>query len=142
MGRERIVLTSPEETVRFGAQFAARLFPNAILALQGDLGAGKTTFVQGLLDGFNIRDRAQSPTFTYLHVYAHPIYHFDLYRLKSQTDFHNLGFDEFLTAGGISVIEWPDRIGSLLPPDAFLIRLSHHNGNRIAEITTWGNRGV
>lgn len=140
MGRERIILADSEETIRFGAEFASKLSANSILALQGDLGAGKTTFVQGLLNGFNISDTAQSPTFTYLHIYGSAVYHFDLYRLKSDLDFHLLGFDEFLMAGGISVIEWPDRIGSILPPETCLIRLSHYEQKRIAEITTWGQR--
>lgn len=141
MGRERIILTSPEETIQFGCKLASNLSANSILALQGDLGAGKTTLVQGLLNGFNIQDTAQSPTFTYLQIYKN-IYHFDLYRLTSEQDFLLLGFDEFLFAGGIAVIEWPERIASLLPPDACLIRLSHHEQNRIAEITTWGQRAI
>ncbi len=142
MGRERIILTGPEETISFGAQFASKLAFNSILALQGDLGAGKTTFVQGLLNGLNIRDLAQSPTFTYLQIYERAVYHFDLYRLKSERDFLLLGFDEFLFAGGIAVIEWPERIESLLPPDTCLIRLSHHEQNRMAEITTWSKRAI
>ncbi len=136
MGRKRIILTGSEETISFGAQFTS----HRILALQGDLGAGKTTFVQGLLNGLNIRDTAQSPTFTYLQIYENSLYHFDLYRLQSERDFLLLGFDEFLNAGKITVIEWPERIASLLPPDTCLIRLSHHQQNRIAEITTWGER--
>ena len=140
MGRERIILTGPEETIYFGAQFAPKLMTNSILALQGDLGAGKTTFVQGLLNGFKIQDVAQSPTFTYLQIYGNSLYHFDLYRLPSERDFLLLGFDEFFFAGGITVIEWPERIQSLLPPQTVLIRFFHHEQNRIAEITTWEER--
>jgi len=141
MGRERIVLASSEETLRLGAQFACKLPNRSILALQGDLGAGKTTFVQGLLNGFAVADTAQSPTFTYLQIYEGPIYHFDLYRLSSEKDFLHLGLDEFLSSDGIAIIEWPDRIASLLPSNTPLIRLSHHKHMRIAEITTWEQRG-
>lgn len=142
MGRERIILTGSEETIRFGTQFASKLARPSILALQGDLGAGKTTFVQGLLTALNIQDLAQSPTFTYLQIYQESLYHFDLYRLKSEREFLLLGFDEFLFTSGIAVIEWPERIESLLPPDTCLIRLSHHEQNRIAEISTWGERAI
>jgi tRNA threonylcarbamoyladenosine biosynthesis protein TsaE len=142
MGRERIILTGREETIHFGAHFASKLSANSVLALQGDLGAGKTTFVQGLLNGLTIKDIAQSPTFTYLQIYEGSIYHFDLYRLKTERDFLLLGFDEFLFAGGITVIEWPERIPSLLPPETPLIHLWHHEQNRLAEITTWGQRAI
>lgn len=139
MGRERIILKSREETLAFGAQFALKLKEPSLLALQGDLGSGKTTFVQGLLNGLNIRDIAQSPTFTYLQIYEERLYHFDLYRLVSEKDFLHLGFDEFLSER-LAVIEWPEKIASLLPPETTLIKLFHHEHHRIAEITTWGHR--
>lgn len=131
MGRERVTefLASPEETILFGKRFASKLVANDIVALHGDLGAGKTTFVQGLLQGLNVSDVAQSPTFTYLQVYGN-VYHFDLYRLKEERDFILLGFEEFFDAGGIVVIEWPERIPSLLPPKAYRIELQHHTAGR------------
>jgi tRNA threonylcarbamoyladenosine biosynthesis protein TsaE len=137
----RIVLGSAEETLAFGSAYAAELKVNQILVLRGDLGAGKTTFVQGLLNGLGIPDTAQSPTFTYLQIYqgALPIYHFDLYRLKNESDFVFLGFEEFLYAGGIAVIEWPDIISSLIPKDAHLIELEHATTGRVANIGSWGN---
>lgn len=130
-----IVLSTPDDTMDLGRQFASKLKQNQVLALRGDLGAGKTTFVQGLLKGLNISDEAQSPTFTYLQIYQGPttVYHFDLYRLKNERDFVLLGFEEFLTAGGIVVIEWPERIESILPKEAVQITLLHEpSGGRIA----------
>ncbi|MDE3045099.1 MAG: tRNA (adenosine(37)-N6)-threonylcarbamoyltransferase complex ATPase subunit type 1 TsaE [Verrucomicrobiota bacterium] len=126
MGRERVekLLVSHEETLIFGAEIASRLKPNSILALHGDLGAGKTTFVQGLLRGLHIDDIAQSPTFTYLQMYP-GVYHFDLYRLKEERDFVALGFEEFFEAGGIAAIEWPERIPSILPHHTYHIYFSH-----------------
>jgi len=90
-------LTSSEDTVLFGKQFAARVKAPAVVALRGELGAGKTTFVQGFLQGLGIQDTAQSPTFTYLQIYGNQVYHFDLYRLTSEQQFISLGFEEFCT---------------------------------------------
>ena len=145
MGRERVVtfLSTAEDTQLFGYELTRKNPPtNRILALQGDLGAGKTTFVQGLARGLGIADVVQSPTFTYLQVYEGPIplYHFDLYRLQNERDFILLGFEEYFDAGGIVVIEWPERIATLIPPTAQLITLSHAEGGRTAHLKTWGER--
>lgn len=89
-----------------------------ILALSGDLGAGKTTFVQGLVRGLGgMESQVQSPTFVYLNEYIArlPVYHFDLYRLRTAQDFFSMGFDEYFEKKGLVVIEWPERIGPLLP---------------------------
>lgn len=148
MGRERIrVLATPDETLLFGAecatQVALKWSCGGILALQGDLGTGKTTFVQGFLQGLGIQDIAQSPTFTYLQIYegSSPIYHFDLYRLKTERDFILLGFEELLHAECISIIEWPERIFSLIPKNAMLIDIAHKApSGRTITIRTWGDR--
>lgn len=133
MGK-RLIATS-EEMVQFGEEVGMTMSPNGILALSGELGAGKTTFVQGLLKGLGSDDMAQSPTFTYLQIYEGkvPVYHFDLYRLKSSEEFIALGFEEFLSAGGVTVIEWPERITSLIP-EAKWITLEHCNEGRMYEI--------
>jgi tRNA threonylcarbamoyl adenosine modification protein YjeE len=147
MGRQRIsgpfFLSSAEETLRFGAQFATQIQPNQILALRGDLGAGKTTFMQGLLAGLKIADRAQSPTFTLLQSYEgpFPVHHFDLYRIESSAEFCRLGFEEFLQNGGFAAIEWPEKIESLIPPDAWLIDLTYSLPyGRSATVKTWKER--
>lgn len=138
MGRHRIIsLPSAEETLLFGARFASSLLPGQIVALKGDLGAGKTTFVQGLLQGLHIQDTATSPTFTLLQTYAEKIHHFDLYRIASAAEFTRLGFDEFLGGNGIALIEWPERIAPLLPPDAWLIEFFYHPTGRTACIKRW-----
>lgn len=122
------LLESPDETRAFAERLAPTLPPNTLVALYGDLGAGKTTFVQGLFRGLGgDPEMASSPTFTYMNLYPSktPLYHFDLYRLRSSDDFLGMGFDETFTAGGIVAIEWPERISSLLPPAHLEIRLSH-----------------
>jgi tRNA threonylcarbamoyladenosine biosynthesis protein TsaE len=143
MGRERVKkLYTAEDTQLFGYEFSRELHANSILALQGDLGAGKTTFVQGFAKGLGISDLVQSPTFTYLQAYegSPSLIHFDLYRLQQQNDFLLLGFEEYFDAGGIVIIEWPERIASLIPPTAQLITLSHDTEGRTAHIQNWGQR--
>jgi tRNA threonylcarbamoyladenosine biosynthesis protein TsaE len=125
MGRERIKLIGAEDTRRFAAEFTKNLKTPCTLALFGDLGAGKTTFMQGLVRGLKGQEEiVQSPTFIYLHIYpTHPmVHHFDLYRLRSADDFLALGFDEYFDRG-ITAIEWPERIENLLPKNAIRIYL-------------------
>jgi tRNA threonylcarbamoyladenosine biosynthesis protein TsaE len=127
MGRNRrIVTSSAEETLRLGAALGASLPPNSVLCLFGELGAGKTTFVKGIVQGAaGIQaNHVVSPTFVYLNVYEH-IYHFDLYRLHDCDEFLSLGFEEYFFAGGICCIEWSERITPILPKGAVHVTLSH-----------------
>lgn len=131
MGRVRLTgtlhLASPEETFLFGRSVGQTLPSHTVLALYGDLGAGKTTFVQGLAAGLGIEEPITSPTFVILNVYEGkvPLYHFDLYRLKGTADFITQGFEEYLTKDGICVLEWPERIDSLLPPQTLSLHLEY-----------------
>jgi tRNA threonylcarbamoyladenosine biosynthesis protein TsaE len=142
MGRERIkgsfVLNSAEETLLFGARFASFLQPGDTLALIGDLGSGKTTFMKGLLKGLRVEDTAQSPTFTLLQSYAgpFPIHHFDLYRIKNEREFLSLGFDEFLSGSGVTAIEWAERIESILPENSLTLKFTYGpSGGRTVVVT-------
>jgi tRNA threonylcarbamoyladenosine biosynthesis protein TsaE len=111
---------SSEETRKVGAEIAKHLKAGDVLCLTGDLGAGKTTLTKGIAEELLAihPDEITSPTFTYLHIYEGPttLYHFDLYRLPSQETFLQSGFAEFLDAGGICCIEWPDKLPRGLPP--------------------------
>lgn len=130
----RYSFASHDETIAFGKEMATFLSSNAILALSGDLGAGKTTFVQGLALGLGIEEPVTSPTFVLLNNYQDRLFHFDLYRLKNPSDFTSLGFEEYFQKGGICAIEWPDRISSLLPPETIYIDFSYIGKERIAEV--------
>lgn len=129
----KLHLASSDDTLAFGQKMARELSPSAILALSGDLGAGKTTFVQGLARELGIADPIQSPTFVLLNIYK-GLYHFDLYRLKTSTDFTSLGFEEYFHKQGICAIEWPDRIAHILPPETIYIDFSYDGSGRLAAV--------
>lgn len=126
-------LKSAEETIEFGAWIATSIRMGTILALRGNLGAGKTTFVQGLAKGLGIIEPIQSPTFVLLNLYE-GLAHFDLYRLKNGNDFKNLGFEEYF-GKVICAIEWPERIADLLPNETVQIEFEYEEGGRIARIS-------
>lgn len=132
----RIRLENAEATIALGQKMADQLRSGAILALSGELGAGKTTFVQGLAQGLGLKEPIQSPTFVLLNNYEERLFHFDLYRLKNPTDFTGLGFEEYFHKKGICAIEWPERIAALLPPATIHIHFSYEGEGRIAEITS------
>ena len=117
---------SVAETIAFAREWARTLRPNDIVALVGDLGAGKTHFVKGLLQGLESAEEATSPTFTLVHEYRRgrlPLFHFDFYRLKERSEVDKIGFDEYLEEGGITVIEWADRFPQALPARTRWLRL-------------------
>lgn len=131
----KLLTASKEETFELGVKIGRQLHPNSVLALYGDLAAGKTTLIKGIssaLGGIN-PDEVSSPTFTYLNIYQGEkiqLYHFDLYRLKQPEQFVQTGFDEYLTAGGVCCIEWAERIRSYLPKERIDILMEHQNGSR------------
>ena len=126
-------------TWRVAAQLAAQLPDGGVVALQGELGAGKTTFVQGLARTLGIDRPITSPTFTLVGEYAGhglPLVHMDLYRLHSPDDLLAIGFSEYLERRALVAIEWPERAGDLLPGDAIRvnIRLAPDARTRIIEV--------
>lgn len=113
-----IKTSSPRETLKAAASFAKSLKAGDIVALYGDLGAGKTVFVKGLASGLGIKAKVTSPTFVFLKIYRGKnltVYHIDLYRGESLRDFKDLGLDEMFSASSIAVIEWADRLEGKLP---------------------------
>jgi tRNA threonylcarbamoyladenosine biosynthesis protein TsaE len=120
---------SAEETHDLAKAFGQSLPKGAIVAFFGDLGAGKTTFIRGLVDGIGSIDlrKVCSPTFTFLNIYNGDkmVFHFDLYRLPREEEFFAAGFDEYFNAGGICCVEWAEKIASSLPSRAFSVTLSY-----------------
>lgn len=120
---------SADETRTLAAALGARLHPGDVLCLIGDLGAGKTTFTQGLALGLGLplEEPVNSPTFTLLAEHPGgriPLYHFDVYRLPDSSGLYDLAFDEYLGGDGIVVIEWADKIADALPLERIDIALT------------------
>jgi tRNA threonylcarbamoyladenosine biosynthesis protein TsaE len=115
---------SPEETGRLGAAFASLVRPGDIISLNGDLGAGKTRFVQGLAAGLGVSEHVTSPTFAIIKEYITgrlPLYHFDAYRLENERDLESLGYEDYFFGRGVTAIEWGDRVSGLVPENALKI---------------------
>ncbi|RSK25672.1 tRNA (adenosine(37)-N6)-threonylcarbamoyltransferase complex ATPase subunit type 1 TsaE [Bacillus sp. HMF5848] len=121
--------TSPEETMTFSKKLAAYLQPGDVITLEGDLGAGKTTFVKGLAKGLNITRNVNSPTFTIIKEYQGkmPLYHMDVYRMEESDE--DLGFEEYFSGSGITVVEWPQFIKDFLPEALLKITIKHTGEN-------------
>ena len=124
----------PDETQAVGARLAATLRPGHVLALYGDLGAGKTHLVKGLAAALGVPpERVDSPTFTIVNEYAgaaFPLYHVDAYRIRHEAELVELGFEEYVYGDGLCVIEWPERVEAFLPEDTLRLRLTHLGGDR------------
>lgn len=122
-----IISHSPEATFAAGKQLAESLLAGDVLALCGDLGAGKTQFVKGLAAGLGAPANVTSPTFTLIHEYVGgrlPLYHVDLYRLESESDAWSTGLEDYFEAGGVTAIEWADKFPALLPESTRWVRFS------------------
>lgn len=126
----RRVLENAEETRRFAESLAALLQPGDIITLEGDLGAGKTTFTQGLAKGLGIKGVVNSPTFTIIKEYAGRLllYHMDVYRVGEDAD--SLGLDDYFYGDGVCVVEWASLIEEFLPQERLAITLLKQDENR------------
>ena len=127
---------SAYETEELGARLGRQLRPGAVIALYGDLGAGKTAFTRGLARGLGIVDPITSPTYTIVNEYSGkiPLFHFDMYRLTSSEDLFDIGWEDYLTRGGVIAVEWSERVEDALE-DALKIDIrrdpERDNGRRI-----------
>ena len=121
---------SPEQTRRMGMRLGAFLHPGDVVCLQGELGAGKTTFVQGLAQGWGSLDPVSSPTFVLVNTYRRPdsgkLFHLDAYRLDSVTEAEELDLEEMIIQGPL-VIEWPEKLQPLLPETNLWIVLTYQD---------------
>jgi tRNA threonylcarbamoyladenosine biosynthesis protein TsaE len=119
---------SPDQTRRIGAHLGGALQAGDVICLQGDLGAGKTTFVQGVAQGWGSSDSVSSPTFIIVNEYGRDgsgrLFHMDAYRLDSPLEAEQLDLDSMLADGAL-LIEWPERIDGLVPPEHLWIDLAH-----------------
>ena len=104
---------SPEETEAVGKRLGQSLKPGAVIAYQGDLGAGKTAFTRGVALGLGAKEQVTSPTYTIVNEYLsgkYPLFHFDMYRLASSDDLFDIGWEDYLDRGGICAVEWSENV--------------------------------
>ena len=120
----RVITSDTHETEQLGAKIASVLRGTEMIALFGDLGAGKTAFTRGLCDGLGITDGVCSPTFAIVNAYRgkFPVYHFDMYRITDIDDLFATGFYDYI-GSGVIIIEWSENIESELEPDCIRIRI-------------------
>lgn len=123
---ETVISHSPEETQAAGARLGARLRAGDVVACIGELGAGKTCFLQGLARGLGVETDVTSPTFVLVNQYRGrlAVYHVDAYRTESLTELVDLGLEEMLHGDGVTVIEWADKLLPLLPPSTITVTIT------------------
>jgi len=122
----------PEETRAIGRELSLALQENSVIGLSGDLGAGKTEFVKGIAEGLGAMDPVTSPTFTLIHEYRSgrlPLFHMDFYRLETEKELDEIGFDDYLREPGICAIEWADRFPDRVPRDAIWVQIQISSAN-------------
>lgn len=134
-----------DETTRFGERLGMLLSSGDVLALIGELGAGKTTLVKGIVRGLGVKDMraVKSPTFALVHKYEGriPIYHFDAYRLEDVYEMLDIGSDEMIYGNGVAIVEWADKVSGCLPEEYLKITLHAVSENeRNIEICGYGKR--
>jgi len=127
-----VITSSPEQTWRIGELLGALLGPGDIVCLYGDLGAGKTSLSYGIALGLGVKEQyITSPTFTFVNEYKGrvPFHHIDLYRLKDPEELENIGFEEYLGSGSVTVIEWAERAEDELPGERLSVYLTYVDEN-------------
>ena len=134
-----IETNSEAETVLAGEQMGKMLLPGDVLAFYGDLGAGKTAFIRGVARGLGIASRVSSPTFTIVNEYPGPVplFHFDMYRLGSSDELFEIGWEDYLTRGGVCCVEWTENVADAMPAEAVAVTIEK-TGETTRKITVSG----
>ena len=125
------ITNSPSETEAVGAALARVLQPGTIIAYRGDLGAGKTAFTRGLARGLGVQEGVTSPTYTIVNEYLGgrmPLFHFDMYRLGSEDELFDIGWDDYLDRGGVCAVEWSENVWGAME-DAVVVTITRLDEN-------------
>jgi len=127
-----IITNNEDETVREGIKLGRGLMPGAVVALYGDLGAGKTAFTRGVAKGLGITASVSSPTFTIVNEYPGdiPLFHFDMYRLENENELYDIGWDDYLDRSGICIVEWSEKVPGAFTSDTILVRILKLSDNK------------
>ncbi len=127
------ISNSPEDTQNFGKKFAEWIKEGDVVAVHGELGAGKTQLIKGICSFLGVKETVNSPTFIIVNEYTSAkfpkIYHFDFYRLKTLDEIINIGFTEYLNGSGLVLIEWPELVEDILPAHTKKIFIQHQGEN-------------
>ena len=135
--RGRFFTSDEQATIDLAARFGRTLGPGDVVALVGDLGAGKTVFAKGIASALGVKEAVSSPTFVLIHEYAGslPLYHMDLYRLAGEREILDIGVEEYFYGDGVSLVEWAEKLGPRLPGHATVVVISRlDDGGREFEI--------
>ena len=137
------ITNSPAQTEAVGAALAACLKPGTVIAYRGDLGAGKTAFTRGLARGLGVTERVTSPTYTIVNEYLGgrmPLFHFDMYRLGSEDELFDIGWEDYLERGGVCAVEWSENVADAME-DAITVCIQKL-GEDSRKITITGGTGL
>ncbi len=128
----RLSSLTADETLAIGRRLSENLKPGDVVTLSGQLGAGKTTLVKGIASGLGVEEPVTSPTFTLIQEYEGriPLYHVDLYRITEAEQLEDLGLEEYFYGNGVTLIEWPEKAVSFLPPYAWAVGITVHDKGR------------
>ena len=124
------ITNNAEQTINIAKEYAKTLQPNDVVLLNGDLGAGKTTFTKGIALGLGITESITSPTYAYMNDYSGKLFHYDCYRLTSGEDAESLGLTDYFFANGVCVIEWSENIKSVLPENCKVVNITTISKNK------------
>jgi tRNA threonylcarbamoyladenosine biosynthesis protein TsaE len=135
-GMKRTMSFSDRETEEWGRRLGQAIKPGSFIALEGDLGAGKTAFTRGIARGLDIDDPITSPTYTLVQEYEGrlPLYHFDVYRLDDSDEILEIGAEEYFYGEGVTVVEWPQRVEDYLPLERLIVRIEKGTNDNEREL--------
>lgn len=140
-----IFLADENDTLKLGERFAQLISPPLIIWLEGDLGAGKTTFTRGLLNALGYNGAVKSPTYNIVETYPFKgfnLHHFDLYRFQNPEEWLDAGLDELITADSIILIEWPQLGGDSAPPADIILNITINGSGRTVQINAVTTNGT
>ena len=129
-----IITNNESETVTQGEMLGKTLAAGTVVAFFGGLGAGKTAFIRGLAKGLGIKTSVSSPTFNIVNEYpgSPPLFHFDLYRLESETELYDIGWDDYLDRDGICAVEWSEKMSGAFPENTIFVKIKNLGGEKRA----------
>ena len=141
----QITTHSADETQALGKKLAESLRPGDVIAYFGERGAGKTAFTRGIAEGLGVSEQVTSPTYTIVNEYLSgrlPLFHFDMYRLGSSDELFDIGWEDYLSRGGVCAVEWSENIQEALPEDSIQVELQRGGTGAARLITIEGINGL